>query len=43
MPWWKPGITSFGSANYGEDMKQTVRILPSGETEGFFMAKIVKK
>ena len=43
MPWRRSGITSFGSANYGEDMKQTVRILPSGETEGFYMAKIVKK
>ena len=40
MPWWKTGITSFGSQKYSEEMKQAVRILPSEETEGFFIVKI---
>jgi 16S rRNA C967 or C1407 C5-methylase (RsmB/RsmF family) len=40
--WWKEGITTFGSQKYNEDMKKTVRILPSGETEGFFIAKFRK-
>jgi 16S rRNA C967 or C1407 C5-methylase (RsmB/RsmF family) len=42
MPWWKTGITSFGSQKYSEEMKQAVRILPSEETEGFFIAKMRK-
>lgn len=40
--WWKEGITSFGSHEYSEEMKKAVRILPSDETEGFFIAKILK-
>lgn len=42
-PWWRNGLTSFGKMEYGEEMSRAVRILPSQETEGFFMAKIVKK
>lgn len=42
MPWWKEGITAFGSQKYSEEMKKSVRILPSLETEGFFMAKMRK-
>lgn len=42
-PWWRTGITSWKSAEYGDDMKKTVRILPSHETEGFFIAKITKR
>ncbi len=41
-PWWKSGIEKFGKTEYSEEMKKAVRILPSGETEGFFMVKIVK-
>lgn len=41
--WWRSGLTSFEENNYGEAMKHTVRILPSDETEGFFMGKIVRK
>lgn len=40
--WWKHGITRFGSQSFHEAVKDTVRILPSNETEGFYMAKIVK-
>ena len=42
ISWWKSGITSFGATEYSEEMKKTVRILPSWETEGFFIAKIRK-
>ena len=42
-PWWKCGLTRFEGENYGEAMKLAVRILLSEETEGFFIAKIVKK
>ena len=41
-PWWKSGIEKFGKTEYSEEMKKAVRILPSGETEGFFIGKIVK-
>jgi 16S rRNA C967 or C1407 C5-methylase (RsmB/RsmF family) len=37
------GITSFGSQKYSEEMSKAVRILPSEETEGFFIAKMVKR
>lgn len=40
--WWRSGITSFGKSEYGEEMKKVVRILPSDETEGFFLAKVKK-
>lgn len=40
--WWKEGITAFGSQKYSDEVKKAVRILPSEETEGFFVAKIVK-
>lgn len=40
--WWKEGITSFGSQKYSEEMKKAVRILPSEETEGFFLVKLIK-
>ena len=42
-PWWTTGLSKWNGENYPEDMTKTVRILPSGETEGFFIAKIVKK
>lgn len=41
--WWKQGIMRFGSHTFDEAMSETVRILPSDETEGFYMAKIVKR
>ena len=41
--WWKSGITAWNGAEYGEDMKKTIRILPSTETEGFFIAKMGKR
>ncbi len=41
--WWKSGMTSFQNIQYGEEMKKTVRILPSWETEGFFVVKIKKE
>ena len=41
--WWKEGITKFGSQKYSEEMKKAVRILPSEETEGFFVVKLVRK
>lgn len=40
--WWKTGMTSFGAKLYPDKLKKTVRILPSNETEGFFMAKVRK-
>lgn len=40
--WWKTGLASFGDIYYGEDMKKVVRILPSDETEGFFLGKLKK-
>lgn len=40
--WWKTGLTEFEGTKYGEDMKKAVRILPSEETEGFFMVKVRK-
>jgi 16S rRNA (cytosine1407-C5)-methyltransferase len=40
--WWQTGLTSFREEYYGEIMKKAVRILPSNETEGFFMVKISK-
>ncbi len=40
--WWKNGLTSFGKSEYGEEMKKAVRVLPSDETEGFFMVKIIR-
>ena len=42
-PWWTTGLSKWNGENYPEDMTKTVRILPSDETEGFFIAKIVKK
>lgn len=42
-PWWRNSLTSWDGVEYREDMKKAVRILPSWETEGFFMVKIVKK
>jgi NOL1/NOP2/sun family putative RNA methylase len=40
--WWKKGITKFGSQSFHESVIDTVRILPSEETEGFYIAKIQK-
>lgn len=41
--WWTPGLRSFGrNTVYSEELLQAVRILPSDETEWFFMAKIRK-
>lgn len=41
--WWKSGIVGFEWKEYGIEMRQTVRILPSVETEGFYIAKLRKK
>ncbi len=40
--WWRSGLTHFGDISYDEEISHTVRILPSAETEGFFMALIKK-
>jgi 16S rRNA (cytosine1407-C5)-methyltransferase len=40
-PWWREGLVSFENESYGENIKKAVRILPSDETEGFFLVKIV--
>jgi NOL1/NOP2/sun family putative RNA methylase len=40
--WWKTGLTEFEWQEFWEDMKKAVRILPSDETEGFFMVKVKK-
>ncbi len=41
--WWTPGLASFGkNTNYPDILAKAVRILPSDETEGFFIAKIRK-
>lgn len=41
--WWRSGIMRFGSHTFDEAVSETVRILPSDETEGFYMAKLVKR
>ncbi len=41
--WWRTGLTSWKGTDYTDEMSKAVRILPSAETEGFFIAKIVKK
>lgn len=42
-PWWKSGLLSFGrNTQYSSELIKAVRILPSDETEGFFMVKIRK-
>ena len=41
--WWTSGMSSFGATKYHPDMDMTVRVLPSDETEGFYLAKMVKK
>ena len=41
--WWTHGLASFGrNTNYPDILQKAVRILPSDETEGFFIAKIRK-
>lgn len=40
--WWTPGISEFAGEKYNENITKTVRILPSDETEGFYLAKIRK-
>ncbi len=41
--WWTPGLTSFWrNTVYSPELIKAVRILPSNETEGFFMVKIWK-
>ena len=40
--WWKSWMSSFGATKYHPDMDMTVRILPSEETEGFYLAKVMK-
>jgi len=41
-PWWTPGISSFDWEKYSSEIWKTVRVLPSDETEGFYLAKIKK-
>ncbi|MDD2566281.1 MAG: RsmB/NOP family class I SAM-dependent RNA methyltransferase [Candidatus Gracilibacteria bacterium] len=38
-----PGITEFESKKYNKNLSKTLRILPTELSEGFFIAKIVKK
>jgi 16S rRNA C967 or C1407 C5-methylase (RsmB/RsmF family) len=40
--WWRSGLTEFDETRYDEEISNTVRILPSAVTEGFFMARIKK-
>ncbi len=40
--WWTPGIHEFDWYIYDRTISKTVRILPSDETEGFYLAKIKK-
>lgn len=41
--WWKQWLAQFGkNTTYDEVLANTVRILPSEDTEGFYMAKIRK-
>ncbi|EKD44458.1 MAG: hypothetical protein ACD_71C00128G0001, partial [uncultured bacterium (gcode 4)] len=42
IPFARPGITSFEKALYNSDIGNTIRILPSNLTEGFYVAKIRK-
>lgn len=42
-PWWKEGIQEFSGDMYSREIKKAVRILPSSETEGFFLTKIQKQ
>lgn len=37
-----PGITSFSNKKYNPEVQKTLRILPDGNMEGFFVAKIRK-
>lgn len=39
----RPGMTSFGKSIFKPEMTKTLRVLPSEETEGFFVAKFTKK
>lgn len=41
-PWWKSGIWEFAEEKYADTIQKTVRILPSDETEWFYIAKIRK-
>ena len=41
--WWKRWIEKFEHTVYHSDISKCVRILPSPQTEGFFIAKIGKK
>ncbi|HBY74329.1 TPA: hypothetical protein DEG21_00095 [Patescibacteria group bacterium] len=38
----RPGLTEFNGKKYSEEMKKTLRILPSKISEGFFIAKLRK-
>lgn len=41
--WWTPGLTLFGRhTEYSQELSKAVRILPSDETEWFFVVKIRK-
>lgn len=42
-PWWREAIMRFEKEVYHPDIQKTVRILPSEETEGFYIAKIGKQ
>lgn len=42
MSWWQEGIQTFGEMEYATSLKKAVRILPSEETEGFFIVKLLK-
>lgn len=41
--WWTHGITEFEWQKYDKTIAKTIRIIPSDETEGFYIAKIHKK
>ena len=37
------GFTSFGGKKFDKSLKNCLRVIPSAETEGFFICKIIKK
>ncbi len=41
-PFAREWVTEFEGKKYGEELKNTLRILPSAESEGFFVAKLKK-
>lgn len=43
ISWWREAITGFEGNEFHPDIQKTIRILPSDETEWFYIAKIKKQ